>query len=316
MVSRIEVVPRIPDSRARSLEQRLISIGFPVSNTHLIDVYLTDANLTQEELEIAASLLSNPVTEQASVNQPQNPEKFDWAIEIGFLPGVTDNVGNTAQETIEDAFGSVFEKGEGIYSSRVIFISGSYSREDVKKIADSLANPLIQSIRIKNYEEFANDDGMGKVVPKVKLNAEPSTDIVDIIDANDDKLVEIGKKGIANEDGSRRGPLALDLTYMKAIQAYFKKKLRNPTDVELESIAQTWSEHCKHTIFADPIDDIAEGLYKRFIKGATERIRKEKGDWVIFPKTLLFLAIGKYAKDNRGNIYFDEKPIPFGFKLE
>ena len=43
-----------------------------------------------------------------------------------------------------------------------------------------------------------------------------------------------------------RGPLALALDYLRAIQNYFRKEGRNPTDIELETIAQTWSEHCKH----------------------------------------------------------------------
>lgn len=95
---------------------------------------------------------------------------------------------------------------------------------------------------------------------------------------------------------------------MKTIQAHFKKLKRNPTDIELESLAQTWSEHCKHTIFADPIDDIKDGLFKTYIKGATEKIRKQK-------KTSL--SGGKRGKsgdicvsvfkDNSGAIEFDDE---------
>ena len=70
--------------------------------------------------------------------------------------------------------------------------------------------------------------------------------------------------------------LISSLRIMKTIQTYFKKLGRQPTDVELESIAQTWSEHCKHTIFADPIDELKDGLFKTYIKGATEKIRKQK----------------------------------------
>ncbi len=84
---------------------------------------------------------------------------------------------------------------------------------------------------------------------------------------------------------------------MKTIQNYFKKLGRNPTDIELESLAQTWSEHCKHTIFGGPIDEIKDGLYKTYIKGATEKIRKEKGrkDFCVSVFT-----------DNSGAIVFDK----------
>ena len=46
--------------------------------------------------------------------------------------------------------------------------------------------------------------------------------------------------------------------------------------MEIETLAQTWSEHCKHTIFADPMDELEKGIYKTYIKGATEKIRKQK----------------------------------------
>lgn len=141
---------------------------------------------------------------------------------------------------------------------------------------------------------------MGIIVPKVKLHEQPKAakaDVIGITDVNDDELIVIGKQGIANPDGTRRGPLALDLTYMKAIREYFLREGRNPTDVELESIAQTWSEHCKHTIFADPIDEFEEGLYRKFIKAATNKIRKGKGarDFCISVFT-----------DNSGAIRFDD----------
>ncbi len=72
---------------------------------------------------------------------------------------------------------------------------------------------------------------------------------------------------------------------------------RKPTDIEIESLAQTWSEHCKHTIFADPIDEIKDGLYKHYIQRATKEIRKKKGkkDFCISVFT-----------DNSGAIAFDE----------
>ena len=74
------------------------------------------------------------------------------------------------------------------------------------------------------------------------------------LDLSDNELAELGKSGIRNADGTRRGPLALELDALQIIQSYFKNKKRNPTDIELESLAQTWSEHCKHTIFANPLD--------------------------------------------------------------
>ncbi|MCL2025707.1 MAG: AIR synthase-related protein, partial [Leptospirales bacterium] len=118
---------------------------------------------------------------------------------------------------------------------------------------------------------------------------------------NDEELLTIGREGIAGNDGHRRGPLALDMASLKAIKKYFHEtEKRDPFDIELESIAQTWSEHCKHTIFAASIDDIHDGIYKHYIKAATNRIREEKGaaDFCVSVFT-----------DNSGGIAFDDNYI-------
>ena len=53
---------------------------------------------------------------------------------------------------------------------------------------------------------------------------------------------------------SREGLLSLNLSEMKAIQSYFDQQGREPTDVEIETIAQTWSEHCVHKTFKSRIE--------------------------------------------------------------
>src|SRR5262249_2534874 len=74
---------------------------------------------------------------------------------------------------------------------------------------------------------------------------------------------------------SRQGQLSLSLAEMRAIQAHFREQSRDPTDVELETLAQTWSEHCSHKTLKGPID--FEGrrinnLLKETIFGATQEI--------------------------------------------
>ena len=66
--------------------------------------------------------------------------------------------------------------------------------------------------------------------------------------------------------------LSLNLQEMKAVQAYFKEKRRNPTDVELQTIAQTWSEHCFHKTFKGKIrigNKEISSLFKTYIAKAT-----------------------------------------------
>jgi len=113
---------------------------------------------------------------------------------------------------------------------------------------------------------------------------------VRLIDVGDTQLLEI----------SRLGLLSLNLPEMKAIQAYFIRLGRNPTDVELETIAQTWSEHCKHKTFSAVIEYEEKGrgsrvydhLLKSTIKKATDELDRP-WCWSTF-------------KDNAGVIAFDD----------
>lgn len=87
---------------------------------------------------------------------------------------------------------------------------------------------------------------------------------------------------------SRKLKLSLSKEDMVAVQAIFAEEKREPTDVELEVIAQTWSEHCKHRIFGAKIFHTLNGkteeidsLYKTFVRNVTARIRERKPDFVL-----------------------------------
>jgi phosphoribosylformylglycinamidine synthase subunit PurSL len=281
MTTRLGITFKIPDTRAIVRMQKLHKLGFAsIKDLWIEDVYTIDKDFNKVQLSSIAERLSNPITQnydfKTNNTKVKSSKKFTYAIEIGFLPGVTDNVSHTAKEIIEDGLKIKFNGTDGIYTTQVTFVDGKISKNEIGQIALSLYNPLIQRAHIKSYEQYIKDGGMDIVVPKVKLTKKPEVTIVDL-NVSDEELIKIGKSGIQNTDRTRRGPLALDLNYMKTIKAYFKKQGRNPTDIELESIAQTWSEHCKHTIFADPMDEIKEGLYKSFIKRATKEIRRKKG---------------------------------------
>lgn len=296
--SRIDVRLKVPDTRAdvRLRYFRSLGLASKISAISLVDSYIVDSKISKTHLKTALPLFQNSLVENATINRVQAPDRFDWVIEIGYLPGVTDNVGTTAKEMLEDFFGKKFQKQDGVYSSQVIFLSGKLSRQDVIRIGEALYNPLIQRVQIKSFKEFHHSRGMGHEAPKVFLTPKRSIDRINL-EVSKDELIKIGKEGIQNPDGSRRGPLALDLESMIAIRDYFRSKKRLPTDVELESLAQTWSEHCKHTIFSNPIDDIKNGLYRTYIQGATNLIRKKRGskDFCV-----------SVFSDNSGAIEFDE----------
>ena len=307
MSQRIEVFTVSEDGRAKTYAHDFASIAPNLKNIRVVDVYTIEQPITEEDkLNNCLTSFTNPVTQKSFVlsgNQaPANDYwdvvgDFDWALEIGYLPGVTDNIGSTAQELTA----LTLENNRDVYSSKMLFIEGDVSENELKQIALELHNPLIQRASNKNKEQFKTDNGMGVTIPRVQLDNKGI--IVDEVDLNvsDDELIKIGKEGIANADGSRRGPLGMQLLYMQAVQKYFKKvEDRNPTDVELETLAQTWSEHCKHTIFASPIDEFKNGIFKDFIKRATDEIRAERG------KDDICVSV---FSDDSGAIIFDENHL-------
>src|SRR3989338_568553 len=283
----------------------------PKSKANFINSYLISHKFSNDKILKIARVLTNPILEEFSINKfpsamlraRSKVRHFSFSIEIGFLPGVTDNIAHTVQETIIDLLHIKKKSDFEVYTSKIFLIYNSTNLDDAKKIAFSLHNPLIERARIANFEEIKKKKGLPLKVPKVILRKTASVIEVPLSSAADEELQKIGKEGIMGENGARRGPLALDLASMKTIREYFRKLpvraggKRNPTDIELESLAQTWSEHCKHTIFANPIDDIQDGLYKTYIKGATNLIRKKKG------KNDFCVSV---FKDNSGGIVFDK----------
>ncbi|MCS7119768.1 MAG: phosphoribosylformylglycinamidine synthase subunit PurL [Nitrososphaerota archaeon] len=89
---------------------------------------------------------------------------------------------------------------------------------------------------------------------------------IDILEAGENEIC-----GISEEMG-----LALNLEEMKAIKEYFKAKRRNPTDVELQTIGQTWSEHCFHKTFKGKVitsdGRTIDSLFKTFIASVTKEL--------------------------------------------
>ena len=116
-VHRIEVHYK-QDPRLKSRTDRIRSLGIPVSTLHLVDIYTistSSRNFTHDELCRIGAQLTNPVVQEYTIDTPTEAV-FDYAIEVGFLPGVTDNIGTTAKQTIEDYFSIRFKEGESVYN--------------------------------------------------------------------------------------------------------------------------------------------------------------------------------------------------------
>ncbi len=261
-------------------------LGLEVESVRTVDVYTIDVPLQREELEsLAKGPYSDPITQVWSVDCPL-AQDFDWMIEVGLLPGVTDNVGRTAREALEARLEVRLKEEERVYTSCQYLIRGGLSRDEIETIATGLlGNPLVHRFEIRNREEWNSVKGIGSVVPKVTGLTGGRIERF-ALEVPDEDLLSLSKERL----------LALSLEEMKALQRYFgrkeikeRRKIRieeQITDVELEAIAQTWSEHCKHKIFQariryideDGKEEVIEGLFDTCIRGATEVIRRSLGE--------------------------------------
>ncbi|NIA08786.1 MAG: phosphoribosylformylglycinamidine synthase, partial [Nitrospiraceae bacterium] len=163
MPSRIEVTlkPHFQDAYGIKITRRCREdLHLEVSGTRTIKAYLIDSDLTEKQLEtLARDLFSDPVTQVTAVNCPLARElgyPWDWLIEVGFRPGVTDNEGRIAGRGLELFLGHRLGTGEDIYTSTQYCIQGKLTRDQVEIIARGLlANGLIQRITVVSKDELS-----------------------------------------------------------------------------------------------------------------------------------------------------------------
>ncbi|MHA1720274.1 MAG: AIR synthase-related protein [Promethearchaeota archaeon] len=289
-VHRIEVGISTSDNIRNAIK---IDLGISnVKKVKLISVYTLVGDLTDEELEfLGKEVFSDPIVEDYSIDKPLSKKINGTIVEIGYKPGVTDNVGKTAEQAIKDA---IKKKVEAVYSSKQYLFYGISKNIAESITRDLLANDLIERWRVADGQSYS---GFEPYIPKVILNKEPTVNEFDL-SRSDEELLEISKKYV----------LALTLEELITIRDYFKEKKTereklglsdSPTDVEMECLAQTWSEHCKHKIFnalieysEDDKKEIINSIFKTYIKGATDKINS---DYLV-----------SVFKDNAGVIKFNE----------
>jgi len=281
MSYRVEVglKPGLFDARGERTK-RQISHAFSkldgIERVRCLDIYTIESDHLDPESITEA--FCDPVIQDLSINRPLLDD-FTWYIEVGYKPGVTDNVGKSASYALK----LITNRETPVYSARAFLFDGDLDRPFANKIAGAcLANPLIQYFRVMDRAELRE---VRPHISKVALNHVPRVEEISL-DLSDEELVRM----------SRERTLALNLAEMKAIAAH----LENPavlekrkamgltgliTDVELECLAQTWSEHCKHKIFNADIDYEENGkterissLFKTCIQASTREIREQAGE--------------------------------------
>jgi phosphoribosylformylglycinamidine synthase len=243
-------------------------------------VFLIEAEFNKGFAErLAKELLTDTVCEDYYIGRSGAPAGLAKAtlIEVHLKSGVTDPVAESVMTAIAD----MGVTANNVRTARKYILLGDIRQSQTNTIAKKiLANDCIEDIIIGSEAEPPSPH----LKPyELRIVHWP------VCKLDDNGLVALSKKK----------DLFLNLAEMQTIQKYYKQLGREPTDVELESIAQTWSEHCVHKTLKSAVDMSIDGkeihfgnLLKETVFKATQQLAKS---WCI-----------SVFSDNAGVVEFDE----------
>ena len=279
---------RFPDGRrTRVLHTLAVGTDIAVKNLAIIDIYLVDG-VNALNTTLANQLFCDPVAQQC-VTSPALEEDIltDWThlVEIRYRAGVTDPVAYTAREAIEEAIGKTLPGSALIQTARQFaFELVDAAGQNIAQTAAALHNPLIQEASILSRKDWEQGERLPEIYPHLGSSHNVGTEAISTSSLNDENLEKL----------SRDRLLALSLVEMQAIRNYYAAESTRSdrentglpaeaTDVELEMIAQTWSEHCKHkilnahiTYYENDREEQIDSLFSTYIKNTTDQLSSEK----------------------------------------
>jgi phosphoribosylformylglycinamidine synthase len=237
------------------------------------DVYWLDGDLTAPEVErIGGELLADPVTQEYQTGGalPVNGANTH-SVEVAYNPGVSDPV----EATVMKAAADMGIKGlKAVRTGKQYTIKGSLTKGELETIIFRLLiNPVVQHVVEKEVTSFP-------AAPEYHFQLRT----VNLLGATEKEIAAICRE------------LGFSPDEIGAIKNYYKKLERNPTDAELETLAQTWSEHCVHKTFKGRItcgDRVIDNLLKNTVMKATQELNKP---WCL-----------SVFEDNAGVIEFDDE---------
>ncbi len=278
-------------------------------------LYFLRGQLSEAMVErIARNLLTDPVSEEVTFGtglkagsgltvQDDPAKSTPCAIDVHPQPGVMNPVAISALEAVRRFVVATGDAGsvDDLQTARRYDIIGARGIDDLDTIAATvLANACIETCYLHG---FGRDDAIGDVFVAPPTRAFELR-CVTMNGLNDDELAKL----------SRTGHLFLSLAEMQEVRSHFQNLGRNPTDLELETLAQTWSEHCVHKTLKSSYeytgDDFGkpgtvtikiDNLLKDTIAKATTDLNK---DWCL-----------SVFVDNAGVIAFDDE-YGIAFKAE
>lgn len=297
-----EAPPFHQKERDEGIKKDIADLGIlNVESVEIAQVYIIEGDISQAQIrKVATSLLTDPVTQEFTIRDSPLIDKKttgggQFLVEVAYNHGVMDPVEESAKKGILDLG---IKTVKSVKTAKKYIIKGTISESDLNTICEKLLyNRVIQHI------VTSPDSYIAKLPPKYHFKLIT----VDLLNASDKELERI----------SQKGQLFLSSIEMRQIKDYFKRLGRNPTDVELETLAQTWSEHCRHKTFRGEIEYKEEILNPKSGTLNKSKISKSKIKTKII-NNLLKSTIMKVTrelkkpwcvsvfKDNSGVIRFDE----------
>lgn len=297
------------------IENILCQEGIKIDSVLKGKTYWVESQNSQSDLHYTKNLLRDKVDEVVLFDEVKSTElSYDFLVEVSFKPGVTDNRAKVTTEAINKHLGRTDTK---VASGDLYFIKAGICHEKLVKIASShFYNPLIQRVQIFKAFETTNFIPSPRF-PQVSM----TTSIVKTYNLNicDESLMQLSEVNL----------WALSLHELHHVKDYYNSPVtienrkrqslpKDPTDIEIEIIAQSWSEHCKHKIFSSTItyteseetknkigNKEIKGIFPDYIKKSTKDVAEKFNiDWLI-----------SLFSDNAGIVRFD-KEIDFAFKVE
>ena len=298
MLLRVETKPRIPIANRQLLRAEVQEyLDIPLEQVDILKVYRVryqpDKHSRSDVQKTCRSLLCDAIIEDihftAWIESQQEKKAPSFAIDIQYKAGVTDNVARSAEEAFR-LLGIDCQLATGT----LYLLYGLRSIEEARRIAlELLGNALLQDIQIYPWADFLQLDRFKRISFPVAQLEERKT-LFQLFDTS--VSLDIWKRWSIDNCWALSTPELLHLReYFSQAEIQQWRETnglpKQPTDVELEIIAQSWSEHCKHKIFAADID-YQEGeldekhirlgdqkissLFTTFILSATQEIEQER----------------------------------------
>lgn len=272
------------DGRAASLARKLTRrLGADVS-VAVVDVVMPGAPVSSDR---ARFVFSDPVVQATRIDTPAASDAdlagWSWLIEVAWRPGVTDTLAITAREALRiDGDGRQVPQ---LTTARQYLLYGDVDEAGARRAASMLHNPLVQTATVLSADAWRNGERPPDRYPEPAVHDRAVPEAIPVTSMSDAGLDELSSARL----------LALSPEEMQSIRGYFTdtavqaERLRrglpaDATDIEIEMIAQTWSEHCKHKIFNADIEYsepdarpvTIHSLFKTYIRRTTEDLAPGK----------------------------------------